>query len=269
MESTDYYQILEVNESADIRQIKTAYRELALKYHPDRNRDHPEMGNKMKAINEAYAVLSNVKKRHEYDTLRKQYGSSAHRQFRNNYSEQDIFNGSDINRIFEEMARDLGLRGVDEIFREFYGKGYRTFEFKRPGIFVRGSIFIGGLDHRSRRLPQMPVGGYLGKLSRFLFRKISGGDLPQAGSDLYDVIRPSSETARQGAPYAYFLRERKKKLVVKIPPGVRQGQQIRLAGMGLEGRGGGKAGDLYLTVKIQRSLLQQFKKIRSNILKKG
>ena len=198
MEPTDYYQILGVNESADIRQIKTAYRELALKYHPDRNRDHPEMGDKMKAINEAYAVLSNVKKRHEYDTLRKQYGSSAHRQFRNNYSEQDIFSGSDINRIFEEMARNFGLRGVDEIFREFYGQGYRTFEFKRPGIFVRGSIFIGGPGHRSRRLPQMPVGGYLGKLSQFLFHKVSGVDLPQAGSDLYDVIRLSSETARQG-----------------------------------------------------------------------
>jgi len=57
--------------------------------------------------------------------------------------------------------------------------------------------------------------------------------------------------------------------VVRIPPGVRQGQKIRLAGMGLEGRGGGKSGDLYLTVKIQQSLLQQIKKIRSNILKKG
>jgi len=269
MEPTDYYQILGVNESADIRQIKTAYRELALKYHPDRNRDHPEMGDKMKAINEAYAVLSNVKKRHEYDTLRKQYGSSAHRQFRNNYSEQDIFSGSDINRIFEEMARNFGLRGVDEIFREFYGQGYRTFEFKRPGVFARGFIFIGRPNHRSRRLPQMPVGGYLGKLSRFLFQKVSGVELPQAGSDLYDVIRLSSETARQGGGYAYFLRERKKKLVVKIPPGVRQEQQIRLAGMGLEGRGGGKAGDLYLTVKIQRSLLQQIKKIRSYIRKKG
>lgn len=263
MEQIDYYQVLGVNAKADIRQIKTAYRELALKYHPDRNKDQPERAEKMKAVNEAYAVLSNLGKRSEYDALRKQYGSSAHGQFRSNYSEQDIFSGSDINRIFEELARNFGLRGSDEIFREFYGQGYRSFEFKRPGVFARGFVFRGGSNQRSRRPPQIPAGGYLGKLSRLLFQKISGVELPQAGADLYDVIHLSSETARQGGPYAYFSRERKKKLVVKIPPGVRTGQQIRLTGIGREGRGGAKAGDLYLTVKIRRPLAQRIKKIFS------
>ncbi len=261
MESNDYYRVLGVSETADIRQIKTAFRELALKYHPDRNRDNPEVAEKMKTINEAYAVLSNAKKRQDYDAFRKQYGSSAHSQFRSSYSEQDIFSGSDINRMFEELAKNFGLRGVDEIFREFYGQGYRTFEFKRPGVFARGFVFTGRPNPAGRRTTQLPSGGPLGKLTRRLFEKISGVKLPQAGSDLEDVIRIDAETARQGGPFAYFLRERQKRLVVKIPPGVKPGQRIRLAGMGREGRGGGKAGDLYLTVKIQRPLLDRLKKL--------
>ena len=177
MTQEDYYKILGVDKNAGIDRIKEAYRNLAFEYHPDRNSDKPQTAEKMKQINEAYAVLSNSSKRNEYDMLRRQYGSTAYSQFRNTYSEQDIFNGSDIGHIFEEMAKSFGFRGYDEIFREFYGKGYRTFEFKRPGVFVRGSIFIGGLGHRSRRLPQMPVGGYLGKLSQLLFQKISGVEM--------------------------------------------------------------------------------------------
>ena len=88
MEPKDYYQILGVEKNTDTKQIKTAYRELALKYHPDRNRENPEMADKMKAVNEAYAVLSNSTKRKEYDTLRQQFGSSAYHQFRQSYTEQ-------------------------------------------------------------------------------------------------------------------------------------------------------------------------------------
>ncbi len=269
MESNDYYQVLGIKETADIRQIKAAYRDLALKYHPDRNQDNPQVAEKMKTINEAYAVLSNVNKRRDYDLLRKQFGSSAHNRFRSTYSEQDIFSGSDINRIFEEMAKNFGLRGFDEIFREFYGQGYRTFEFKQPGMFARGFIYTGWPGRHRRREAMMPAGGWLKNLSRLMLQKFGGIDLPQAGLDVYDVIRISSETARQGGPYAYFLRERKKKLVVKIPPGIRKGQQIRLSGMGHEGRGGGKPGNLYLTVKIQQPLLKQIKNFFGGLNKRN
>ena len=139
----DYYTILGIDPKAEPQQIKAAYRNLAFQYHPDRNRGDAASAEKMKRINEAYAVLSHPNKRQEYDRLRQQYGPSAYHQFRQSYSEQDIFKGSDIHQIFEEMARAFGLRGGEEIFKEFYGQGYRSFEFKRPGFFARGFIFSG------------------------------------------------------------------------------------------------------------------------------
>ena len=259
MEPKDYYQILGVEKNTDTKQIKAAYRELALKYHPDRNRENPEMADKMKAVNEAYAVLSNPTKRKEYDALKQQFGSSAYHQFRQSYSEKDIFSGSDINHIFEEMARGFGFRGFDEIFREFYGRGYQSFEFKRPGVFAKGFIFTGGLGRGSLKQPQIPAWGNLGRLPRYLISKLSRVKLPQNGSDIHDVIRLEEEHARQGGPYAYYLSQRSKKLVVKIPPGVRSGQKIRLAGMGIEGKYGGKPGDLFLKVKVHRPLLKKIK----------
>ena len=123
---TDYYQTLGVPPNADPKKIKLAYRELAFQYHPDRNKENPAAAEKMKRLNEAYAVLSHVQKRREYDTLRREFGSSARHRFRQNYTEKDIFSGSDIHRILEEMAKSFGFRGYHDIFREFYGKGYQT-----------------------------------------------------------------------------------------------------------------------------------------------
>jgi DnaJ-class molecular chaperone len=70
MSHNDYYQILDVDQKASSKQIKAAYRKLAFQYHPDRNRKNPESAEKMKRVNEAYAVLSDAAKRREYDTLR-------------------------------------------------------------------------------------------------------------------------------------------------------------------------------------------------------
>jgi len=164
MEQNDYYQILGLDKDASQKQIKEAYRKLAFKYHPDRNKEHPETAEKMKRVNEAYAVLSDTEKRGEYDMLRQQLGSSAYSQFRTNYSEQDIFSGSDINQIFEEMARAFGFRHYDEIFRQFYGQGYRTFEFKKPGFTVSGFVFSRGLGRGKHNQMQFPLQGPFGKL---------------------------------------------------------------------------------------------------------
>ena len=259
MSQEDYYQVLGLDQNASQTRIKEAYRQAAFKYHPDRNRENIAAAEKMKKINEAYAVLSNPTKRKEYDALKQQFGSSAYHQFRQSYSEQDIFSGSDINHIFEEMARSFGFRGFDEIFREFYGQGYQSFEFKRPGIFAKGFIFTGGLGRGSLNQTRIPAWGNLGRLPRFLLSKISGVKLPQNGSDIHDVIRLDPDLAGRGGPYAYLLQQRSKKLVVKIPPQTQNGQRIRLAGMGTEGKQGGKSGDLYLKVKIHQPLLQKIK----------
>ena len=256
MEQKDYYEILGLDKDAGQKQIKEAYRKLAFKYHPDRNKEHPESAEKMKRINEAYAVLSDPGKRREYDMLRQRVGSSAYSQFRKNYSEQDIFSGSDINQIFEEMTRAFGFRNYNEIFREFYGQGYRTFEFKKPGFTARGFVFSRGLEK-----------GPFGKLYQYALKKISGIELPENGADINEIIHLDPLKAQQGGPYAYFLRKKSKKLVVKIPQGVREGQRIRLAGMGEDGKGGGRPGDLYLKVYIKKPLLRKIKDFISHLRK--
>jgi DnaJ-class molecular chaperone len=259
MSPNDYYQILEVDQSASPKQIKDAYRKLAFKYHPDRNSKNPAAAEKMKGLNEAYAVLSDPVKRREYDTLKQHYGSSAYGQFRQNYSEQDIFSGSDINQILEQMARAFGLRGFDEIFREFYGQGYQHYEFRKPGFFAKSYYFSGPRQARGMNYAGFPLQGSVGKLTRFFLKKFSGIEFPEDGVDISDTISLSPEHARQGGPYAYYLRQKDKKLVVKIPPGVKHNQSIRLATMGKDGKGGGKSGDLYLKVRIRKPLLQRLK----------
>jgi DnaJ-class molecular chaperone len=267
MSPDDYYQILEVDQTASPRQVKEAYRKLAFKYHPDRNSENPAAAEKMKKLNEAYAVLSDPVKRREYDTLKQHYGSSAYSQFRQNYTEQDIFSGSDINQILEQMARAFGLRGFDEIFKEFYGQGYQHYEFRKPGFFARSYTFSGPRQARGMNYAGFPLQGFFGKLTRLFLKKFSGIEWPEDGHDIFDSISLSPEHARQGGPYAYYLREKDKKLVVQIPAGVRHNQSIRLAAMGTNGKGGGKSGDLYLKVRIQKPLLQRLKDFLSKIRK--
>ncbi len=268
MTQKDYYQILSVNKNAASKEIKEAYRKLAFKYHPDRNKENGEAAEKMKIVNEAYAVLSSPEKRREYDALRQQFGSDAYSRFRNNYSQQDIFSGSDINHVFEEMAKAFGFRSFDDIFTEFYGKEYRRFEFKRPGMFAGGFVFTGPLRRGKYDQSQFPpLTGKLGKLSRYVIEKVGGVELPGNGADINDVIRLSPLQAQEGGPYAYFIKKKSKKLVVKIPPRVRDGQRIRLAGMGEDGKGGGTPGDLYLKVQIKKSLIQRIKETISDLSK--
>jgi DnaJ-class molecular chaperone len=265
MTQQDYYKILGVGEHASVKEIKDAYRKLAFEHHPDRNKDNPQAAEHMKAVNEAYAVLSDLAKRRQYDTFRQQYGGSAYGQFRQQYSEQDIFRGSDIDEILEQMAQAFGFRSYQDIFKEFYGPGYQRFEFKSPRFFATGFFFSGPLGRGARGHKPSPQHGYLGKLSRVLLEKMGGVLLPEEGSDTHDVIHLTPEQAQDGGPYAYFLRKKSKKLVVKIPRRVKEGQQIRLAGMGEEGKGGAKPGDLYLEVRIKRPLLQRVKKFISDL----
>src|SRR3989339_584555 len=108
MEQKDYYTILGVEKDGSSKRIKEAYRKLALQYHPDRNPD-PSASSKMKDVNEAYAVMSDPRKRKEYDLIREQFGGSAYGRFRQSYSDQDIFRGSDIGQVFEEISRIFGF----------------------------------------------------------------------------------------------------------------------------------------------------------------
>jgi curved DNA-binding protein len=261
MSQNDYYKVLGVDRNATPKKVKEAFRSLAFQYHPDRNKENPSAVEKMKEINEAYAVLSDPGKRRDYDTLREQYGPYGYDRFKQSYSEQDIFRGSDIDQIFEEMARAFGFRSFNEVFRESYGQGYRTFEFRRPGLFARGFIFAGPGDRRGYQ-PEVSTypeifPGYLGKFIRSLLKKMIGINEPKRGKDWQDVIFLTPLQAQEGAKGRYIHRRRSKELLITIPPGVKEGQKIRLRGMGAEGQEGGEPGDLYLRVKIKRPLFQR------------
>ena len=262
----DYYQTLGVSKDATSRQIKTAYRELAFKYHPDQCKDPSGVEN-MKAINEAYAVLSNTQKRKEYDSLQHQYGEAAYGRFRSTYSEQDIFSGSDIHQIFEEMAKSFGIRGFDAIFKEYYGQNYKAYETSGQRFNARGFVFNG--DMGMPILNKSMITEKLGKIARkILPRKADRTQSPKA-ADYYDVIHIEPELAKTGGPYAYYLRSYSRRLVVKIPPGVREGQKIRLAGMGEAGKNGIPSGDLYLKVSLKEPLFQKIKAMIASKLKKS
>jgi len=273
MTQQDYYSVLGVEPKATATRIKESYRTLAFKFHPDHS-DDPACADKMKGINEAYAVLSDENKRREYDTLRTQYGSSAYGQFRNAHTEQDIFRGSDINAVFEEMARSFGFRSFDDIFKDFYGNGYQQFEFRGRGRCGRGPGMGRGMGRmgfgqagcRRQQSQGFNLFGTMGRLPKYLLEKATGFALPENGSDSGDILTLDPETARRGGKVPYNVRKRSKQLMVNIPANVREGQWIRLAGMGEEGRGGGTSGDLFLQVKIQKPLLKEMKNAFSQLV---
>jgi DnaJ-class molecular chaperone len=267
MEQKDYYNILGVEANASQQRIKEAYRRLALKYHPDRNKEDPSAASRMKEINESYAVLSDPGKRRQYDSLRQTFGSSAYGQFRQAYSEQEIFRGSDIQQIFEEISRAFGLRGFDELFRGTEGQFYRTFEFRRPGAF--GRVFVSPSMRRGGAPPRFAVGGPIGKLIRYGVKKIWGVELPERGKDLQDSITIPQELAHSGGKIRYHCRLHGKELVVAIPPGIREGQRIRLKGMGKQGKGGGEPGDLYVEMRIKTPFLQRLRGLFNGVWSSG
>ena len=274
MSQKDYYQILGINKNASQQEIRQAYRKLAFQYHPDKNVGDPEASEKMKEINEAYAILSDPVKHRDYDAFGAQYGDRAYEQFRQKYSSEDIFRGSDINQIFDEFARIFGFRSSDDILKQFYGHDYQTFEFRRPGLFGKGFVFYQSRGRptytpdqttNSTQMPSNPLQppGILGAwLKRFL-RKNLGMQFPERGKDCINTISLSPEQANAGCEIEYLNKagEKPRKLMVKIPAGIKGGQRLRLRGMGAPGKDGGEAGDMYLEVKIKTPFMQKIKNL--------
>jgi DnaJ-class molecular chaperone len=256
MNRRNYYQVLGISAGATVKEIKEAYRKLAFEYHPDRNEGNESAADMMKQINEAYAVLSNQEKRRQYDMLLNQYGDGAQEHFRRSYSDQDIFRESDIQQIFEEMARAFGLRGFDDIFRDFHGQGRNSFERHSGGIHVKGFFF----STSGGRSPRGVGGRFFGSIANKMLHKIAGVYLPEKGADIHGRIILQPDFAREGGPYAYDHREMGKKLVVHVPPGVRDGQVIRLTGLGQGGKNGAAPGDLLLTVRLRKPLIRKIKR---------
>jgi len=214
----DYYKILGVDRNATQEEIKRAYRKLALKYHPDRNKGDKQAEERFKEIGEAYAVLSDPEKRKQYDT----FGSQD---FGRRFSQEDIFRGSDI----ADILREMGLGG--DFFARFMGGGgpgrggFRTYTFTGGG-------------------PQAGIGGF-----DFGFGDTAGG---MRGQDLVYELPVSLEEVFHGATKMVSYRRGGKleRVSVKIPPGIATGQKLRLAGKGEPGPPGGQPGDLYIRIRV-------------------
>jgi DnaJ-class molecular chaperone len=274
MEQRDYYKVLGVGEIAGADEIKKAYRNLAFRYHPDRNAGSEEM---MKTINEAYAVLSNPGKKIEYDSLRQQYGPSARDQFRQHYTDQDIFRDSDISQVFEEFSKIFGFSSPQDIFSRngFYGSNYRTYEFKSPGGAGKGFFFYRPMRDAYQQGLKMPpdetrqvagigqrmtssIGLKILALFQKMLAKRLGIELPERGRDLHDVVRITREEAAAGGKinYLYTKQDNPRNLLITLPQGIRDSQPIKLKALGEAGKNGGDSGDLYLKVKISRQFAE-------------
>jgi len=258
----DYYQILGVPESAREAEIKSAYRRLAFKYHPDTNPGkEKEAEARFKKINEAYCVLGNKVKRRQYDAARRgQTVGGGYQGF--TYSQQDIFRGMFAGEAgFAEMQRMFAQAGLrfdrDFVSRVFFGgKGFTVYSFTGPGGPRQGayeptsvSAYRPGLVERA--FSRVAVG-----LGRFLLRRVFGlkFEEPEARKklDKHLGLEISRAEALSGdeIPIAYRRGRKKTKLMVKIPAGVKTGTKIRLNNMGLTK--GKKTGDLYLHVKVKK-----------------
>ncbi len=210
----EYYEILGVSKTATADEIKKSYRKLALKFHPDKNPDNAEAEAKFKKISEAYAVLSDAKKRQEYDT----YGSAG---FQQRYSQEDIFRGFDLNDILKQFGFGGGSFRSGG-FRTHTGGGGNPF----GDIFGQAGRGCGGGGCR----PQ-----------------------PVKGQDHTYELSVSLGDVLNGAEKNISLRRNggDQNISVKVPKGIESGKRLRLTGKGAPSTSGGPPGDLYLKVTVQ------------------
>ena len=233
MTGKNYYDLLGVKRDASEKEIKQSYRRLARKYHPDVNPGDKSAEAKFKEINEAHEVLSDKEKRQKYDRFgdRWQHADQFAQAGRQQTQYRDFAPGGGTSYHF--TGGDIG--GLDSIFEELFG-GART--------------------HTSQRRPQ-----------------------PRRGQDLESPIEVTLEEAYNGTNRTISLQveepctvcrgsgqiqnmpcsacrgggvvPRIKRLEVKIPPGVKTGSRIRIAGKGHPGYGRGASGDLYLVISVK------------------
>jgi DnaJ-class molecular chaperone len=243
----DYYQILGVSQNASQEEIKKAFRKLAFKHHPDTNPGSEEQAaERFKEISEAYGVLGDASKRRQYDLARQ--GRFAGVGYDSGYSQQDIFRD-----IFSNPAM------VDELNRMFAQAGLRF-----DPEFLNRVFFGGRMAHYQPSYTYTSVSAYkpswierllsklMVKVSRFALKRLLGVDFepPKVLDRHMELEILPAEAASGGEKQVVYKRDgRKKKLMVKIPPGVKTGTKIRLKGMGA--KEGKKSGDLYLHIRVK------------------
>ena len=247
----DYYEILGVGRTASQEEIKKAYRKMALKYHPDRNPDNKEAEDKFKEASEAYEVLSDPEKRQIYD------------QFGHEGLKGTGFTGF---RGFEDVFASFG-----DIFGEFFGFGGRTNTGPSQGDDLRYDLEISFEEAAfgkevdleiPRTFPCDACGGTGAKPGTHpITCPACGGRGQITRSQGFFSIRTPCPTCRgtgqiipEPCPACQGTGRirKKRKVSLKIPPGVDTGSRLRLRGEGEAGERGGPPGDLFVIIHVKK-----------------
>jgi curved DNA-binding protein len=222
MKFQDYYETLGVARAASSEQIKQAFRKLARRYHPDVAKNKVAGEAKFKEINEAYEVLGDPEKRRRYDELGAEWQEGGR-----GPAGPAAGNRGRTPAPGNESDFEFGGTGFSDFFESFFGSGRAGFGSRRQSAARTGgaedALAYEGQDVEADLLVTLEE-ALRGSLRKVTLRR-PGGDGNADRTDTYKV---------------------------RIPPGVREGQRIRLAGQGGTGLGGGSAGDLYLRVRLAR-----------------
>ncbi len=263
----DYYEILSVERTADGDEIKRAYRRLAMKYHPDRNPDDPEAETKFKEAAEAYEILSDPEKRRQYDRF-------GHNAFRGAGAAHHDFSRMDVDDIFSMFNDIFGGGG-------FGGRGGRAGGGRRVarGYDLETEVRIDLLDvlhgcERDVEFTRLDVcetcagtGAKPGTKPQTCSTCGGQGKVQQAGlGGMFRMVttcpacRGAGTFVKEKCPdcHGKGRQPKKRKLSVKIPAGIRDGQAVRVHGEGeppareQSPTGEGIRGDLHVVVRVKK-----------------
>ena len=248
----DFYKTLDVNKDASQDEIKKAFRKLARKYHPDLNPGDKVSEQKFKELNDAYEVLSDAKKRAEYD----QFGSSPF---------GAGGQGSEGFRTYD--YRDFDAGGFGDIFGDLFGAGGRTgpYQAKGPDMIMNLTLSLeeafsgitkpitfnhevtcktcNGQGAESSRICDVCKGAGSVRTSRGFFKMAQ--PCTACGGTGRRVTKVCAACGGRGA----ILQT--ENLKVKIPRGADTGSRVRLKGMGGAGAAGGPSGDLFIEITVR------------------
>ena len=245
----DFYEVLGLKKDASAEDIKKAYRQLALKFHPDVNKSK-EAEENFKEINEAYAVLSDPEKKKQYDA----FGPEG---FNQRYTEQDIFRGFDFEKIFRDMGIDFGgSQFGGSIFDNLFGFSSAQQHGADVGndilaearISLKDAVLGTKKSIRVRHVVKCPACNGSGQVSttrRSMFGIIQTvSACPTCGGRGTVPEKPCRSCGGTGKKVA------DNSLEVSIPKGVDNGTRLRLRGMGDYGRD--RSGDLYIDIAVEQ-----------------
>ncbi len=253
-QQSDYYETLGVGRSASADEIKRAFRRLAMQYHPDRNKE-PGAEQRFKAVNEAYEVLSDPEKRAAYDRFGhagvQGMGERGFEGFGNFGGFGDIFDA------FFGGAATRGGRRAAQRGRDLHEE--MTIAFEQAATGVEREVEISRLENcticggrgsepgsQPERCPACNGSGEIRRVQQSIFGQfVNVATCERCHGEGRVITRPCTACRGTG-------RERKqRKLLVRIPPGVENGSQMRLSGEGEAGLNGGGPGNLYITIHVQ------------------